>query len=186
MPVKIRPLPHDLTQCDADRFWSSVITGTPEQCWYWKRCLTPNGYGRFTFAQKWFMATRVAFRFTYGADPYPCYVLHRCDNPLCCNPDHLFLGTHADNMSDGAKKNRFASGDKNGQRTHPETNWVRSHPETTRGENNGRSKLTADDVRLIRTLWSNGTTSTDLARMFGITDSCAWNAATRRSWKHLT
>lgn len=94
-----------------ERFWSHVMIGGPDACWPWTRSRTSFGYGQFKLLPGWSpqKASRVAWWLTYG-DPGTLCVLHRCDNPPCCNPNHLFLGTIADNNRDCAEKGRRAGG----------------------------------------------------------------------------
>jgi hypothetical protein len=83
-----------------ERFWSKV--DKTENCWEWTGALTPNGYGRLAHEG----AHRVAYRLTYGDFDQGLFVCHRCDNPKCVRPDHLFLGTQFDNMRDCSTKGR--------------------------------------------------------------------------------
>lgn len=86
------------------RFWSHVeVTDT---CWLWRSTVGTTGYGQFCMFGKYRKAHRVAYTLSVGEIPEGMFVLHRCDVPLCVNPDHLFLGTHQDNMADKAKKKR--------------------------------------------------------------------------------
>lgn len=89
------------------RFWAKV--NKTEGCWLWTASRTHEGYGMFSIQGRRHYAQRVAWMLTYGLIPEGMLVLHRCDNPPCCRPDHLFLGTHADNMADMATKGRHAA-----------------------------------------------------------------------------
>jgi HNH endonuclease len=83
-------------------------------CWVWSKCLTEHGYGRGTLYRKNFLAHRLAYEIVHGAIPEGLCVLHKCDVRSCVNPDHLFLGTTADNSADMVSKDRQAKGKQNG------------------------------------------------------------------------
>lgn len=90
-----------------DRFWSRVAKGCQFECWPWTGGLTAAGYGAFKLGRGTHAASRVALASHLGRwperDEYAC---HTCDNPICCNPAHLFLGSNSDNIRDAAKKGR--------------------------------------------------------------------------------
>jgi hypothetical protein len=109
------------------------------------------------------LAYRVAWELTRGPIPTGMYVCHHCDVPLCVNPDHLFVGTHADNTADMMTKNRQAKG-------------VRQ----------GSAKLTDDAVREIRACWLTMASQPELAREFGVTQAVIWAIVNRRTWRHVT
>lgn len=91
------------------RFWMYVdISAGPESCWPWTKSRRDFGYGRMAFAGTVESANRIAWRLTNGDIPNGLLVLHSCDNPPCCNPKHLFLGTHEDNFADMVSKGRGA------------------------------------------------------------------------------
>lgn len=87
-----------------ERFWQRVDMGGA--CWRWMGARLPAGYGRLSFQRRSMYAHRVAYLLTYGVIPEGLCVLHRCDNPPCVRPDHLFLGTQTDNARDRERKNR--------------------------------------------------------------------------------
>lgn len=87
-----------------DRFWSKVDKSG--DCWEWTACRTRAGYGQFKSDGRLHRAHRLAWALTNGPIPEGKHVLHRCDNPGCVNPDHLFLGSHQDNMDDMSNKGR--------------------------------------------------------------------------------
>lgn len=98
----------DLSDKAIERFWSRVERSGRSACWRWKGGVTTNGYGRFYYGgKKYEAAHRVAYIMEYGCIPKNLpFVLHACDNKLCVNPDHLSVGTPADNMIDKMAKKR--------------------------------------------------------------------------------
>lgn len=86
-------------------FWNWVDRSSPDGCWPWTRS-TFGGYGNLRMGKGKILAHRHAYQLTYGPIPSGMDVCHRCDNPPCCRPDHLFLGTHAENMADMVAKGR--------------------------------------------------------------------------------
>ena len=88
----------------AERFWSHVAQS--ETCWVWTLSCEKAGYGQFQRNGAVDKAHRIAYELTYGPIPNGMCVLHTCDNPPCCNPAHLFTGTHTDNMRDMIRKGR--------------------------------------------------------------------------------
>lgn len=90
----------------AGRFWKKVSFYSYPKCWIWNGAIDVCGYGRFLFAGKNTNAHRVSWILYHGSIPDGLCVLHHCDNPRCVNPDHLFLGTHTENMEDMLSKHR--------------------------------------------------------------------------------
>lgn len=117
------------------RFWDRVQK--TKSCWNWMGCTTSSGYGMVqcrSISQQPLLCHRVAWSITNGPIPGDLHVLHKCDNPSCVNPAHLFLGTQCDNNRDRDRKGRTASGDSNGARTKPERNpFVRNHGSGLKG-----------------------------------------------------
>jgi hypothetical protein len=87
-----------------ERFWNKVERG--DGCWEWRGAKSRFGYGRFIVGRNNRLAHRVAWAATRGEIPVGMNVCHRCDNPSCVNPDHLFLGTQRDNVRDMHEKGR--------------------------------------------------------------------------------
>jgi hypothetical protein len=133
------------------RFWEKVDKTAKNGCWEWKSALRGNGYGAFFThlieeGRKCLGAHRVSWEIAHGSIPYGLWVLHKCDNRICVNPDHLFLGNRTDNMKDAATKKRICTIGKS-QLTH----CIRNHkftPENTRIRPNGHRRCkTCDDLR---------------------------------------
>lgn len=88
------------------RFWSKVTRGSEDDCWPWTGGAGSKGYGNFTIREEQVSPHRYAYEFAFGRFDNLFIVLHKCDNPLCCNPKHLKLGTRADNTKDMNEKRR--------------------------------------------------------------------------------
>lgn len=108
-------LPRDITELLRDqafnvRFWSRVAVGEPFECWPWEGPRYPNEYGRSSWRSRQSGAHRFAYVLANRRHPGTLDVLHRCDNPPCCNPSHLVLGTISENVRDAVAKNRWPQG----------------------------------------------------------------------------
>ncbi|KKM00856.1 hypothetical protein LCGC14_1800190, partial [marine sediment metagenome] len=113
------------------RFWAKVIKNK-NGCWEWKNATDTSGYGLFWKNGKHHKAHRISWELHNGKIPKGLLVLHTCDNPLCVNPNHLWLGTNQDNQNDMYAKNRGKK---------------------ATGEKHGCAKLTWEVVRIIRKLY---------------------------------
>lgn len=182
------------------RFESKVDrSGGPNACHPWTAS-TPKGYGRFKVDGRTKRAHVVALVLKLGRPIAPgMRALHTCvGNPACCNPDHLYEGTDADNVRDRVRQGRSARGDNNGARRRPDRlargdrNGSRIHPNSRpRGLNHGRHttsdrlKLDANKVQDMRQLADDGVTYAELGRRFGVNEQTARDACIRRTWAHV-
>lgn len=140
------------------KFWTRVERGPA--CWLWRGRTFDYGYGVFYVRARHMGAHRVSWIISNQRDPGDGYVLHHCDNPLCVNPAHLYLGTHADNMADVVRRGR--------RRCH------------------SQAKLTEAQVLAMRALHSaTGESCARLAERFGVSYNQAWCIVTGRAWKRL-
>lgn len=157
------------------RFWSKVDIKGPDECWNWKASFKSGGknghYGSFRVGKRCIRAHRVAYELTYGSipegeGPHGVCVCHRCDNPSCCNPSHLFLGSQHDNIRDTESKKRG------------------NHP---KGESVGNSRMLDSEVIEMRRLrLEEGMKYKDLAALFRCSLSQVYSVLsgkTRRSAK---
>lgn len=173
-----------------ERFWSHVDTSNTDGCWPWTAGRRrANWYGNFSINGRTFSAHRVAYEITYGPIPDDLYCCHSCDEPLCCRPDHLWLGTNRQNTQDRHAKGRDASGDRGGLRLHPERrafgerNAGRKYPGIFAGENNGRAKLTWDIATTIRGRYQAGGISQQrLADEYGVSQVTISKIAQGKFW----
>jgi hypothetical protein len=149
-------------------FWERVVTSDdPNICWKWTGAKKPKGYGSLCVREAGVFSTHAAHRLSYlihtGQPPEKLHVLHRCDNPECTNPKHLFLGTNLDNNRDMNSKGRAVY---------------------VRGEASGKTTLTESQAQYI--LDNKGKMlSTSLAKQFNITRWTVQNIWAGRAWKHL-
>lgn len=150
------------------RFWSKVDKRKQRECWPWKAACHRDGYGWFrpVPGANMELAHRVSWKINRGAIPKGLYVLHKCDNPCCVNPKHLFLGTQLDNMRDMLSKGR--SGPRGG----------------VKGEDSSSSKVTANQVRDIRKIYARGNVSYEaLGRRYDVAGVTIGQIVRRDTWK---
>jgi len=155
----------DIREKDIQRFWNKVNVGDLDDCWEWQGSKSFDGYGRLSVSGKTIASHRISWVISNGKIPKDLCVLHRCDNPGCVNPNHLFLGTRKDNVYDAMRKNRRAN---------------------VQGENAGNSKLTEKDVISIREEYrAGGISQNQLARKYNVTQANIWMVIHRKSWWHI-
>lgn len=178
-----RSIPPPSSQ-DRERFEAKYEKRSPDECWPWRAATTDRGYGACRLGSRpdgsrgTFYAHRIAWTFANGPIPDGLFVCHHCDNPACCNPAHLFVGTNTDNLRDAAQKGRTARGERSGTHTHPES--------VLRGERNGNATLTAQKVRDIRRRYAAGNVGQRaLAKAFGVSRSLIGHVVHRRAWAHI-
>jgi HNH endonuclease len=157
----------------AERFWAKVDKGPhPGGCWVWTGARDASGYGSIGVAEprgyRPLRAPRIAYLLTHGAVRDDLDMCHTCDNPLCVNPAHLWQGTRRENLADMDAKGRRR------------TRWL-PRP----GERNGMARLTAEQVREIRTRVARGEKQNALAAEYGVPKQTINNVVLRHSWKHL-
>ena len=159
----------------AERFWSKV--DRRGDCWMWTKARNKKGYGIVSTRGKFrnAKAHRVAWQLENGPITEEQCVLHRCDNPACCRPSHLFLGTRADNNEDMRNKGR------NRLSCSKTPALSCKYP---RGERHHHSRLTAEKVLEIRAM-AEELGLAAVCRAFGIDDSHAHKIITRKLWKHV-
>lgn len=170
-----------------ERFWEKVDKREENACWLWMAGKNKRGYGVFNGSDNIYGAHCYSWILHNGPIPEGKFVLHKCDNPSCVNPAHLWVGSHTENMRDMFKKNRqaaitkpesFARGERNGAYTKPE--------KVLRGEANGMSTFKESEVLEIRRLYDSGSmTVNGIAEKLKKSRGGVYCIATRRSWKHV-
>lgn len=154
-------------------FWAKVDRSG--ECWLWQGGLDKDGYGKFQVTlsraglpprahtpQRHVRAHHFAYELARGAPAFGALLMHSCDNPRCVRPDHLRVGTPAENYADSRAKGR-----------------------NTRGERNANAKVTADDVRAIRAAVRSGARVRDLAARYDLQAGTIYSIARGRIWKHV-
>jgi HNH endonuclease len=150
------------------RFLRTAKTGNlnHKECWEWQGPINSSGYGRFVIENSHKLAHRVAYEMFVGEIPSGMNVCHVCDNRICVNPHHLWLGTQSENLLDAVSKGRMFQ---------PNTN----------GENNGNRKLSSNDVQTIRSLFIGGHKKFRIADIFNVSASTISDIISRKTWKDI-
>lgn len=157
-----------MNQQQIEAFWSKVeITDSAKDCWAWSGAKKPSGYGNVRVNKKYLLAHRVAFEVAVQKIPDGLIVCHVCDNPSCCNPSHLMLGTVKSNACDMLIKNR-----------------QKKKCYATRGENNGNSKLSRSEVLDIRESYKSGLLNQyQLAELYDVSQATIGAIVRNKTWR---
>ena len=159
---------------DIERFWSKVDIRNTDGCWNWIASKNKKGYGEFYLKNVPHLhAHQISWMIVRGNISNGMCVLHKCDNPSCVNPTHLFLGTNQDNVNDKMTKGRWKS----------KFLYGKNHPQ--HGTNSKFNKLSDSDVLKIRELKAQGNTLRGLAKQFGVSHGVINNIIQKRKWSWL-
>lgn len=193
MPLATKPI-SELSAKDKARFLSKISAPDSNGCHRWKASLDSKGYGHIWIQGSLRIASRVAWTVHFGSIPNGLQVLHRCDNRYCCNPSHLFLGTHEDNMADKKNKGRvvvhrgdnhyarkspwrMARGDKHGTHTKPES--------VNRLDKHINAKLTNNSALYIKSMRGKIPIKT-LCLIFGVSKATVSGIQCGTRWASIT
>ena len=157
---------HTQNQSVESRFWSKVNRKNDDSCWEWLSPFDKKGYGQFSIGKKTFRAHRISWVYTFGPIQEGLFVCHKCDNPRCVNPNHLFLGSHIDNVRDMDRKGRRKNA----------PSYLDKH---------GNAKLTNCQVMRIKEFISVGIQQNKLAKFYKVSTGCINHIAKERQWKTL-
>jgi len=149
-----------------ERFYNSIeIPSNKNLCWLWKKNVDKDGYGRIDNIR----SNRYSYELHKGEIPEGLCVCHTCDNPPCCNPDHLWIGTVGDNTRDMVRKGRRPN----------------HFPPSLPGILNPKAKLTEDNIKQIRQKHKAGMNYYDLAKLYNVTDCMIGKIVRYECWKHI-
>lgn len=179
---------------DAKRFQKYVLITKDSECWIWTGYRDKDGYGGSCLDGKGQRANRVSYQIYKGGTPKDLFVLYKCDNPTCVNPDHLFLGTVFENIEDMVNKGRQAKGNKHGSVTHPEKvprmigdrNGSRTKPEMLpRGSKHPFAKVNEYKIKEMRRMYKNGAKQSTICTKYGLSPSVVCNIVNGKTWTHV-
>lgn len=182
----------------AASFWSKVNKDGPTMahmetpCWVWTGSRSSRGYGHAYVDRVGFRAHRLAFILSGGEVGEGTEVCHACDNPPCVRPDHLWIGTHTDNMRDAASKGRLVHvrGDAHWSRTQPERlmrgdmHTSKRHPEKLlRGTDHPLASV--DDATVIH-IWTSADPAVTISVRYGVSRNVVQHIRAGNGWQHIT
>lgn len=147
-----------------DKFWSNVQKGNPDECWIWIGSPSGNGYGQLRFEGVTYRSNVLSYLINKGNIPARMYICHTCDNPICVNPNHLFVGTPSDNAKDRQQKGRGRPMD---------------------GENNSNNRFTKESIIQMRSMFQKGYLCNEIAHIFDTNPEYVRNVVKRKVWKDL-
>lgn len=145
-----------------ERFYSKFIVNSENGCWEWAANRFPKGYGCFKLNGKSNAAHRISYKIHVGEIKERMVICHKCDNPCCVNPNHLFMGTQKENLQDRNLKGR-----------------------SIKGHKNGRCILTEKDIPIIKSLLKEKIDQRDIAKKFGVAQTTISSIKLNKSWSHL-
>lgn len=149
------------------RFTEKYTVNIDTNCWEWDNIYNLDGYGRFSYNGESILAHRFSYQYYCEPIPVGMYVLHKCDNRSCVNPEHLFIGTPHDNVIDMYAKNRNPRRD------------------LLKGSEKGTNILMESDIIEIRRLIMEGLSNAEIARRFNVSRSTISHIKTGRNWSWL-
>lgn len=164
LPKSKPPLTKSKYKSANEMFLDRFVALSKNDCWEWEGFKTKEGYGRFEWKGKRYNAARFSYEYYLGKFDENLFVCHKCDNPPCINPEHLFLGTHKENMHDRDVKKR---------------NFIPT------GEKNPKAILNEDNVIEIRKLLDSGHSLNELSALFKVSKDAIHNIKTKKTWGHI-
>lgn len=163
----------------AVRFWEDVVKAPGDGCWVFTRGTSrhPHGYGSLSVNRRETLAHRVSWELAHGPIPPGLRVLHKCDNPPCVRPDHLFLGTQLDNVRDMWSKGRAK---RRARKPRPPPKGV------PRGSRHRNAKVAEADVRAMREARAAGERLRAIGERFGLSESNVCRIVSGETWRHVS
>ena len=179
MAKAYRTIPH-VSESDKQKFLDRIEIDEQTGCHNWTGNTSSQGYGLLRIDGEKYLASRISYAIYHGEFPAEFCCCHHCDNPKCVNPEHLFLGTHADNMTDKTKKGR-------GNQPRGENHWSKTQPLLIpRGANHYAAKLDdAKALEIVRLRKEDGLSQRAIAKEFGVCHAIVGRIINRKIWTHL-